>query len=195
MNWKPELLFGISGGGAQRCRGTEAGLVKKRRLSRDMLELGCSNRLGSTLGTTSTSASSGCDKLESWTKALWRLSAVMGSTPNSSSLSSSSPALRARFRWREEANLSRLWSSLSTWLSCIPTLEPAARAMFGHRRDNGTPSSLPAHWWTLPLRHSPEEGPAWVAGDGAIVKACSRCGPANQAGRLYDPLHPLKALL
>ena len=136
VNWKPELLFGISGGGAQRCRGTEAGLVKKRRLSRDMLELGCSNRLGSTLGTTSTSASSGCDKLESWTKALWRLSTVMGSTPNSSSLSSSSPVLRARFRWREEANLSRLWSSLSTWLSCIPTLgdehiKKQARASLG----------------------------------------------------------------
>ena len=41
---------------------------------------------------------------------------------------------------------------------------------------------------------SPEECSAGVAGDGAIVKACSRCGPANQAGRLYDPLHPLKAL-
>ena len=70
MNWKPELLFGISGGGVQRCRGTEPVLVKNRRFSRDMLELG--SRLGSTLGTSRTSASSGCDKLESWTEELWR---------------------------------------------------------------------------------------------------------------------------
>ena len=41
---------------------------------------------------------------------------------------------------------------------------------------------------------SPEEGPAGVAGDGAIVKA-SPCGrPANQAGSLYQSLHSLKAL-
>ena len=120
VNWNGELLFGISGGGVQRCRGTAAVLVKNLRFSRDMLEV-AANRFGSSLGTTSTSASSGCGKPESCTEVLWR-SGVIGSTPISSSLSSSSPALRARFRWSDEANLSRLWSSLSTWLNCIPTL-------------------------------------------------------------------------
>ena len=43
-------------------------------------------------------------------------------------------------------------------------------------------------------RASPEEGPAGVAGDGAIVKACPSGRPTNQAGSLYQSLHSLKAL-
>ena len=40
----------------------------------------------------------------------------------------------------------------------------------------------------------PEEGPARIAGDGAIVKACPGRRPANQARRLYQTFHPLKPL-
>ena len=40
----------------------------------------------------------------------------------------------------------------------------------------------------------PEEGPARIAGDGAIVKACPGRRPANQACRLYQTFHPLKPL-
>ena len=40
----------------------------------------------------------------------------------------------------------------------------------------------------------PEEGPARVTGDGAIVKACPGRRPANQARRLYQTFHPLKPL-
>ena len=40
----------------------------------------------------------------------------------------------------------------------------------------------------------PEEGPARIAGNGAIVKASPGRRPANQARRLYQTFHPLKPL-
>ena len=62
MNWKPELWFGISGGGVQRWRGTEAVLVKSLKFSTQVETI----TLGSVEdGTTRSSVSSGSGKLRS----------------------------------------------------------------------------------------------------------------------------------
>ena len=62
MNWKPELWFGISGGGVHKWRGTEHVLVKSLKFSTQVETI----TLGSVVdGTTRSSVSSGSGKLRS----------------------------------------------------------------------------------------------------------------------------------
>ena len=62
VNWKPELWFGISGGGVHRWRGTEHVLVKSLKFSTQVETIALGSEED---GTTRSSASSGSDKLRS----------------------------------------------------------------------------------------------------------------------------------